>query len=139
MLDLFNDCSRGHGDKLPFDSRTDKPRTAHSQWRWAHLAGTTVAGNRAGVRPSSLLLTRRSVLTGRGAVSLSSFGGEGQGEEALYASDKAVHGRPLSIQFRRSRGGVLFGFFPRFSTGGGTKRLFSAFLITCRQPVRRCR
>jgi hypothetical protein len=31
----------------------------------------------------------------RSAVSLSSFGGEGQGEEALYASDIAVHARPL--------------------------------------------
>jgi hypothetical protein len=45
------------------------------------------------VRLSALLLTRILVLTGLGAVSLSSFGGEGQGEEAVYATDTTVHGR----------------------------------------------
>src|ERR1035437_9366100 len=38
----------------------------------------------AGVRASPLLFTRISALTGRGAASLSSFGGEGQGEEAVF-------------------------------------------------------
>jgi hypothetical protein len=42
-----------------------------------------------GVRPFSLLLTRISVLTGRGAVSLSSSGGEGQGEEVVVLSQHA--------------------------------------------------
>jgi len=44
----------------------------------------------------------------------------------------------LSIQIRGSRGGILSGFFPNFSTGGGTKRLLPTFLITRRHPVRRC-
>jgi hypothetical protein len=39
--------------------------------------------------PRTLLLTRISVLTGRGAVSLSSFGGEGQGEEVVVLSQHA--------------------------------------------------
>ena len=40
-----------------------------------------------------MLLTRIPALTCGSAVSLSSSGGEGQGEEAVYASDTAVHGR----------------------------------------------
>jgi hypothetical protein len=39
--------------------------------------------------PFSLLLTCISVFTDRGAVSLSSFGGEGQGEEVVVLSQHA--------------------------------------------------
>jgi hypothetical protein len=40
--------------------------------------------------PSATLLhTRKSRLTGGGAVSLSSFGGEGQGEEAVFLNQRA--------------------------------------------------
>ena len=45
----------------------------------------------------------------------------------------------LVTQIRAPHGGFLSGFFPSFSIGGGTKRLFSTVLITCRQPVRRCK
>ena len=37
----------------------------------------------------ALFVTRISVLTGRGAVSLSSFGGEGQGEEVVVLRQHA--------------------------------------------------
>jgi hypothetical protein len=53
-------------------------------------------------------------------------------------SDIAVH-RRLLYSNPHAGGGFLSGFFPSFSTGGGTKRLFPTFLITCTQPVRRCR
>jgi hypothetical protein len=55
----------------------------------AWLAGTTTEGDWARVRSSSLLLAPISVLTGRGAISLSSLGGEGQGEEAVVLSQHA--------------------------------------------------
>jgi len=38
-----------------------------------------------------LLLTRVSALTGRGAASLSSFGGEGQGEEAVVLNHRVKY------------------------------------------------
>src|ERR1035437_7481431 len=62
---------------------TCQPTTGLAGSIWAPL------GRTAGVRPSSLLLTRISVLTGRGSVSLSSFGGEGQGEEVAVLSQHA--------------------------------------------------
>ena len=77
------------------------------------------------------------VLTCLSACYLPSFGGEGQKEEALYASDTGVHGHPLYSDLQAG-GGFLSGFFPNFSTGSGTKRLSSTFLITWTQPVRRC-
>ena len=58
-----------------------------------------------GVRLSSLHFTRFSALTGRGAVSLSSFGGEGQGEEAvvLHQHARSIGAATLwKVSMRRS-------------------------------------
>jgi hypothetical protein len=44
----------------------------------AHRTGTTTEDDWAGLRPSSLLVTHISVVTVRSAVSLSSYGGEGE-------------------------------------------------------------
>src|ERR1017187_6258766 len=77
-------------------------RCAWRPWTWRRVLLTSSA-HESTVWPRAswpnlrraLLLTRVSLLTGRSAVSLSSFGGEGQGEEAPYAIDPAIHGRHL--------------------------------------------
>jgi hypothetical protein len=59
---------------------------------------TAQPGRTSGVRPSSALLTPISELTDLASVSLSSSGGEGQGEEAVVLSQHASyywHGNPL--------------------------------------------
>jgi hypothetical protein len=58
-------------------------------WPAPRLTGTTTESDWAGVRSAMLLHTRLSGFTGRGAVSLSSFGGEGQGEEAVVLNQPA--------------------------------------------------
>ncbi len=81
-------------------------------WRRGPGRGGTLRERRSRSRPPSLIRSAgrgravclcTSMLTGHRTVSLSSFGGEGRGEEALYARTTQPLMAALSIQLRRSR------------------------------------